>query len=125
MNLETHIKQGRLDPAMTFSQRVLAVTARIPRGKVTSYGTIAAALGNPKAARAVGMALHVNPYAPDVPCHRVIGSDGKLTGFASGIRRKAQLLRKEGVEVWDGRIADRDIFLTATQLNAAPLRRCR
>ncbi len=116
MDHEALIKKGRLDSGMTFSQRVLALTARIPRGRVTTYGTIAKALGNPRASRAVGQALHFNPFAPAVPCHRVVGSDGKLTGFASGIRRKAQLLKKEGVEVWDDRIADRSQVLSAQAL---------
>ncbi len=71
--------------------------ARVPRGRVTTYGRIAAALGKPGASRAVGQALHRNPYAPDVPCHRVVGSDGRLTGFAGGVAKKRRLLESEGV----------------------------
>ena len=56
------------------------------------------------AARAVGRALHINPHAPRVPCHRVIASDGTLHGYAGGLRKKARLLRAEGVEVRKGRV---------------------
>lgn len=80
-----------------FSQKVWAVTARIPRGSVATYGDVAAAIGATGAARAVGMALGRNPHAPAVPCHRVVGSDGSLTGFAGGLAKKARLLRDEGV----------------------------
>ena len=82
---------------MNFSQRVWALTARIPAGSVTTYGQIARALGRPHAARAVGQALHRNPYSPRVPCHRVVAADGALTGFAAGIAAKRRLLSREGV----------------------------
>ncbi len=95
---------------MTFSERVWALTARIPRGRVTTYGAIARALGKPRAARAVGQALHRNPYAPDVPCHRVVGADGRLTGFAGGLAKKSHLLAAEGVAVTDGRVDTSDAY---------------
>jgi methylated-DNA-[protein]-cysteine S-methyltransferase len=69
--------------------------ARIPFGETRSYGEIAAALGNPKASRAVGAANGRNPIAIIVPCHRVIGADGSLTGFGGGVERKAWLLAHE------------------------------
>lgn len=90
------ITAGRFEPGMTFHERVWALTARIPRGRVTTYGEIARALGS-KGARAVGHALNRNPFAPQVPCHRVVGSTGDLTGFAGGIEKKRQLLKTEGV----------------------------
>lgn len=90
------IFHGKLTQAMTFNQRVWALTARIPKGSVVTYGDIARALGS-QAYRAVGHALNRNPYAPTVPCHRVVGSDGSLTGFASGIPAKRKLLEGEGV----------------------------
>ena len=93
---EKQIKAGRLVRGMSFSQRVWAVTSRVPRGRVTTYAQIARKL-NTRAYRAVGGALHRNPYAPAVPCHRVVGSDGRLTGFATGIDRKRALLIAEGV----------------------------
>lgn len=96
------ILAGRLSVDMTFSQKVWALAARIPPGRVTTYAMIAHALGT-RAYRAVGMALKRNPYAPAVPCHRVVGADGSLTGFAAGLLRKKRLLEAEGVRVIHGR----------------------
>jgi methylated-DNA-[protein]-cysteine S-methyltransferase len=95
--LENDIKSGVLTSAMNFNQRVWALTARIPRGKIATYGDIARAL-NSKAFRAVGTALNRNPYAPQVPCHRVVGATGALTGFAGGIPKKRRMLLDEGVQ---------------------------
>lgn len=80
-----------------FQQSVWALLRQIPYGETRSYGQLAAALGNPKASRAVGGANHNNPIAIVVPCHRVIGADGSLTGYAGGLDIKAYLLRLEGV----------------------------
>lgn len=84
--------------------------ATIPRGKVTTYRLIAKKLET-KAYRAVGNACRNNPYAPKVPCHRVVKSDGTIGGFAgktSGktVQNKVELLKKEGVQVKDGKIVD-------------------
>ena len=68
----------------------------IPYGETRTYGQIARALGNPNASRAVGMANHKNPVAIMIPCHRVIGADGSLTGYAGGLDIKETLLRLEG-----------------------------
>lgn len=103
------ILAGRVTPEMTFSQRVWALTRRIPAGRVTTYGRIAAALGS-RSSRAVGQALHRNPYAPTVPCHRVVGSDGRLVGFAGGLAKKKRLLQSEGVRMDGDRIAPVDLF---------------
>jgi methylated-DNA-[protein]-cysteine S-methyltransferase len=101
---EDEIKSGRLQPGMSFSERVWAVTAQIPRGKVVTYGDIARKL-NCNAYRAVGNALNKNPFAPQVPCHRVVGSDGSLTGFAGGLEKKRKLLSEEGVPLKnDGKV---------------------
>jgi methylated-DNA-[protein]-cysteine S-methyltransferase len=70
---------------------------RIPYGETASYAEIARRIGHPGSARAVGRANARNPIAIVVPCHRVIGSDGSLTGYAGGLERKARLLRLEGV----------------------------
>jgi methylated-DNA-[protein]-cysteine S-methyltransferase len=93
---EAAIKSGKLQRGMNFNQKVWAMTARVPKGKVVTYADIAKALGT-SAYRAVGNALNRNPYAPAVPCHRVVGSDGSLTGFAGGIDMKKRLLTDEGV----------------------------
>lgn len=84
---------------MTFTQKVYTVTSRIPRGKVATYGQIARLAGNAKASRAVGMAMRRNTDRNKVPCHRVVASDGKLTGYAfgKGIQTKRKMLEEEGV----------------------------
>lgn len=81
-----------------FYQAVWKACARIPKGQVRTYGWIARQIGRPQAARAVGQALGKNPFSPAVPCHRVVGADGKLTGFSApgGIAAKRRLLRREG-----------------------------
>jgi methylated-DNA-[protein]-cysteine S-methyltransferase len=100
---EKAIKSGRTTAAMNFDQKVWAMTVRIPPGKVTTYGAIARRLGT-QAYRAVGMALNRNPYAPAVPCHRVVGSNGKLTGYAGGLPRKKKMLTAEGVSMKGDRV---------------------
>jgi len=99
------IESGRISKSMPFNEQVWAICARIPAGRVTTYGAIAKKLGKPRAARAVGQALNRNPYAPTVPCHRVVGSDGKLTGFAGGLAKKRRMLEAEGVSVAGDRVA--------------------
>ncbi len=86
---------------MSFFERVYTEVRKIPKGKVATYGQIAAASGSPRAARQVGWALHCNPYFGEVPCHRVVFKDGSLTkGFAfGGIENQAAMLKSEGVEV--------------------------
>lgn len=78
-----------------FQQRAWAALAKIPYGITRTYGQQAAAIGSPKAFRAVGLANGKNPIAIVVPCHRVIGSDGSLTGFGGGVPRKQYLLDLE------------------------------
>ena len=79
-----------------FQRRVWTALRKIPTGTTRTYGQLAAELGNPAASRAVGLANSRNPVAIVVPCHRVIGSNGKLTGYAGGLSRKQWLLRHEG-----------------------------
>jgi methylated-DNA-[protein]-cysteine S-methyltransferase len=87
----------------SFNERCYDVLRKVPRGKVTTYGAIAKKLKS-KGFRAVGNAMNKNPYAPQVPCHRVVGSNGKMTGFATGVDKKIRMLKKEGVEVKNGRV---------------------
>jgi methylated-DNA-[protein]-cysteine S-methyltransferase len=82
-----------------FGRRVLQATAKIPFGRTATYGQMAAQAGNPKASRAAGRALGANAIPIVVPCHRVIGTSGKLTGYTGGMHRKEALLRLEGIEV--------------------------
>ena len=88
----------------TFEQATLSTTKKIPKGLVSSYKEIAMAIGCPRASRAVGNALHKNPYAPVVPCHRVVKSNGELGGFGSGIKNKIKLLAAEGIKIKSNKI---------------------
>ena len=79
-----------------YNQRVLAELARVEYGRTTTYGTLAAQTGNARAARAVGTVMNRNPVPIVLPCHRVVGASGSLTGYAGGLDRKERLLRLEG-----------------------------
>ena len=85
-----------------FQKKVLEVVAAIPSGKKMTYGQVAACIGKPAASRAVGAAIGSNPWPVLVPCHRVIGSTGKLTGFSApgGIEAKRRMLEMENGELW-------------------------
>jgi len=92
-----------LSPAGTpFQQRVWAALQQIPFGTTESYGELAARIGAAGSARAVGAANRCNPIAIVIPCHRVIGSNGTLTGYAGGLERKQGLLALERVEAVRG-----------------------
>ena len=98
---------------MTFYEKVYAAVSSIPVGKVMTYGQIAAKCNNPRASRAVGYALHVNPSPGIIPCHRVVNRFGYLSGrFAfGGIDTQKALLLAEGVEVNEDYTVDLDIYL--------------
>jgi AraC family transcriptional regulator of adaptative response/methylated-DNA-[protein]-cysteine methyltransferase len=81
--------------ATAFQRRVWEALRRIPRGQTRSYGEIARALGQPKAARAVARACATNPVALVIPCHRVVGERGALSGYRWGVERKRALLERE------------------------------
>jgi len=95
---------------MKFQARVLKLVSKVPRGKVTTYKELARALGNPKAYRAVGNALAKNPSPLKIPCHRVVCSDGKIGGYKLGIRRKTELLLREGGKVKNGKVDLQELF---------------
>lgn len=80
-----------------FQRAVWAQLQRIPQGQTRSYGEVAAAIGGRGLARACGAACGANPVGVIVPCHRVLGTQGALTGYAGGLKRKQQLLRQEGL----------------------------
>lgn len=90
---------SRMKTYPAFYQAVWKACAAIPKGQVRTYGWLARRLGKPGAARAVGQALSKNPFAPLIPCHRVVGADGRLTGYTGtgGVHAKRRLLIKEGV----------------------------
>jgi methylated-DNA-[protein]-cysteine S-methyltransferase len=85
-----------LSTVSEFDRRVLRVTARVPAGRVATYQEVARRAGNPRASRAAGNALHKNPVAIIIPCHRVVRSDGSLGGYGGGLPVKEYLLRLEG-----------------------------
>jgi methylated-DNA-protein-cysteine methyltransferase-like protein len=94
------VKGYSILPKDNYFERVYAVVKKIPKGKVTTYGEIARFLGNPRSARAVGWALHVNPYEKLIPCHRVVNREGALSkSFVFG-GKDEQLIRliREGIE---------------------------
>jgi methylated-DNA-[protein]-cysteine S-methyltransferase len=82
--------------ARDFGRTVLEELGRVPFGELTTYGALAARAGKPRAARAVGTIMNRNPIPIVLPCHRVVGADGSLVGYAGGLERKEQLLRLEG-----------------------------
>ena len=92
-------------------ERIYAVVCEIPRGRVSTYGMVAARAGNPRWSRVVGYALHVNPRPGEIPCHRVVDRFGRTTpAFAFGGQdRQAQLLMQEGVDVVEG-VVDLDKY---------------
>ena len=101
---------NRERPPTAFEERVYEATCQIPRGKVSTYGLIGKSIGC-GSSQAVGQALRRNPYAPKVPCHRVIASSLTIGGFAgerdgAEIIRKLKLLTAEGVQFTDGRLVD-------------------
>jgi methylated-DNA-[protein]-cysteine S-methyltransferase len=85
-----------LEQAPAFQRTVLDELVRVPFGNVETYGGLAARIGRPRAARAVGGALNRNPVPIVVPCHRVVGASGSLTGYGGGLERKRALLGLEG-----------------------------
>tara|TARA_B100001971_G_C17983077_1_gene428423 strand:- start:399 stop:710 length:312 start_codon:yes stop_codon:yes gene_type:complete len=87
----------------TFNERCYELLRKVPKGKITTYKEIAKSLGT-KGYRAVGNAMNKNPYAPKIPCYRVIKSNGEIGGFASGIKNKINLLKKEGIKIENGKI---------------------
>ena len=96
----------------SFNEKIYALLKKVPRGKVTTYKALAEKL-NSKAYRAVGQAMRCNPYAPKVPCHRVVKSDGSIGGFmgisdprSKEVRKKIKMLKKEGVEIKNNKIVN-------------------
>lgn len=87
-----------------FQARVLRLVSMVPRGKVMTYKELAREAGRPRAYRAVANALAKNPHPVQIPCHRVVRSDGGIGGYRLGAKRKAELLASEGVEIEDQKI---------------------
>ena len=90
----------------SFQSQCYEALKKVPRGKVITYGGLAEMIGKPKAHRAVGSAMNKNPFAPKVPCHRVVKSNGDLGGFSIDIKVKIKRLQEEGVMVSNNKIVD-------------------
>jgi O-6-methylguanine DNA methyltransferase len=103
-----------------FQRTVWAALRRIPAGITTSYGAVAAIIGRPSAMRAVGLAVGSNPVAVIVPCHRVIGADHSLAGYAGGLPRKRWLLEHEGLELSGGGVRQRRALRSNTSSRPQP-----
>lgn len=90
----------------SFKSKVYKICCSIPKGKVATYGQLARLAGRPKAARAIGVFMKTNPDAPQTPCHRVVASDGKLTGYSGigGINQKKKMLINEGVSFKNNKV---------------------
>ena len=87
-----------------FEKEVLIATFKIPKGKISTYKRIAERIGRPRAYRAVGNALHKNPLAPVVPCHRVVKSDGSFGGEKNGAEARMRLLIEEGILIRNDKV---------------------
>lgn len=94
----------------SFNEKVYALLKKVPKGKVTTYKALAEALGT-KAYRAVGQAMRCNPYAPEVPCHRVVSASGSIGGFSGNanprsreVKRKKRMLKREGIKFKNNKI---------------------
>ncbi len=94
-----------------FEKKVLAVTFRIPNGKVSTYKRIAEKVGKPRAYRAAANALHKNPLHPIVPCHRVVRSDGRFGGEKKAAEARRKLVKREGVRIENDRVKMSDEIL--------------
>lgn len=114
-----------MDAVPEFDRRVYAIARAVPPGATTTYGAIAAELGEPRDARAVGQALGQNPFPIVVPCHRVLGADGKLGGFSAngGRETKLRMLAIEGAVVGRAEAAGTGSLFDDLPLAVAPARR--
>ena len=96
----------------SFSEKIYSILKKVPKGRVTTYKALAEAAGT-KAYRAVGQAMRCNPYAPAVPCHRVVASDGNIGGFmgtkekdSKEIKKKIRMLTEEGIKIKNNKVVD-------------------
>jgi methylated-DNA-[protein]-cysteine S-methyltransferase len=117
---EAAILAGRIVPGMSFAEKVWALTARIPEGEVTTYGAIAQALGS-KGYQAVGQALRRTPFATRLPCHRVVGRDGSLSGYGRGRSNRIRLLKREGIAVRAGKVHVDEFYTSEDLLRSVAL----
>lgn len=91
---------------MKLDKKIYKKLLEVPKGKITTYGELAKAVGMKNGQRAVGRIMNKNPYPVIVPCHRVVKSDGKVGGYAYGEEIKSNMLQNEGIEIKNGKISD-------------------
>lgn len=91
---------------MNLDKKIYKKLLEVPKGKITTYGELAKAVGMKNGQRAVGKIMNKNPYPVIVPCHRVVKSDGKVGGYAYGEEIKSNMLQKEGIEIKNGKISN-------------------
>ena len=91
---------------MNLDQLVYKKLLRVPKGKITTYGELAKAVGLKNGQRAIGRIMNKNPFPVIIPCHRVVNSNGKIGGYAYGQDVKNKMLTKEGIEIQNGKILD-------------------
>lgn len=108
MNMYEHIEMSSCSP---FSKQVYRKLLSVPKGKVTTYKALGNAVGM-KGYRAIGVVMNKNPFAPEVPCHRVIASDGSLHGYAFGLDKKEKILQEEGIFLVNGKVPESCILRT-------------
>ena len=110
---------------MDLYQKTYDLVRQIPSGKISTYGTVARALGDVRAARAVGRMMNQNPNADTMPCFRIVYSDGSIGGFGLGVDNKIRRLEEDGIKVSDGRIHDFDSIFFDTFDTSYPLKQLR
>src|SRR3989338_3038322 len=98
------IKELKNSKLTFYQKKVLAGLSLIPKGEVSTYGDLAEFTGNGKASRAVGGVMNINPFSPELPCHRVLSSDGGIGGFSSGTAKKRKMLAREGISFSKGKM---------------------
>lgn len=119
------MKQSVKDLLSHFRDRFYQLVRQIPAGKVTSYRLLAEALGDKRAARAVGRLLNQNPKPVEIPCHRVVRSNGQIGGYVRGKKRKKKLLQEEGVKIKDDQIVNFSQHVYSEFDNGQPLTKLR
>jgi methylated-DNA-[protein]-cysteine S-methyltransferase len=117
LNLSNHLgtpsftsSSDLIRSSQSIEDKVYDILLKIPAGKVTTYGDIAKAIGQPNSSRLIGQILHNNPTPVVVPCHRVVRSNGKIGGYAYGSRKKRKLLEEEGLKFCGSNSTDLEEF---------------
>ena len=103
-SMDYMIKELKNSGLTVYQKKVLAGLSLIPTGEISTYGDLAAFTGNGKASRAVGGVMNINPFSPELPCHRVLSSDGGIGGFSSGTAKKRKMLAREGISFSKGKM---------------------